>query len=564
MFVPQAPGFASGNSWNTWLAKWFTPLCIAGIVINATGFFVTILDSDGTLYAMVAKTIVERNDFVNLMVFGKDWLDKPHFPFWLIAVSYKIFGINTFAYKLPAFLCWLMGAYYTYKFAFKAYNRSIAQLGVLLYLSAAHLVISNNDVRAEPYLTGFIIGSVYHFYIASLNHKISRHIVWGALLAAFAVMTKGPFVLITIGAGFIVHWIIKRDVKQLLSYKWIIAFLLIAVFSLPEVYTLYMQFDLHPEKEVFGTTGVSGVRFFFWDSQFGRFLNNGPIKGKGDPFFYVHTMLWAFLPWSLIFYIALYWKIFKSGKLFSKQEYITVGGGMIMLLIFSLSKFQLPHYLNILFPFFCIITAQYLCQLQKQAWIRVISVLQSIIIGALLLIPMLLIYFYHPAHTIVAIIYMLLVIVVTLLVFKKNGLTGITGKSFLAALGAYGFLNIFFYTALIDYQSGSNAAEFSNKTTDSSVTRAAVYGTFSHSFTFYTKKEVVYGDLTRLKEYAKQPLLIYTTQEGLEEIRNSGLEITDTHNFPYYHASKLTGKFINYKTRPSVVATHYLVTVVVK
>jgi len=237
---------------------------------------------------------------------------------------------------------------------------------------------------------------------------------------------------------------------------------------------------------------------------------------------------------------------------------------MIMLLIFSLSKFQLPHYLNILFPFFCIITAQYLCQLQKQAWIRVISVLQSIIIGALLLIPMLLIYFYHPAHTIVAIIYMLLVIVVTLLVFKKNGLTGITGKSFLAALGAYGFLNIFFYTALIDYQSGSNAAEFSNKTTDSSVTRAAVYGTFSHSFTFYTKKEVVYGDLTRLKEYAKQPLLIYTTQEGLEEIRNSGLEITDTHNFPYYHASKLTGKFINYKTRPSVVATHYLVTVVVR
>ena len=556
--------FTLNTGWETWLAKWFTPLCITGIIINATGFFVTILDSDGTLYAMVAKTIVKRNDFVNLMVFGKDWLDKPHFPFWIIAISYKIFGINTFAYKLPAFLCWLMGAYYTYKFAFKAYDKPIAKLSVLLYLSAAHLVISNNDVRAEPYLTGFIIGSVYYFYIASLKNKYSIEILWGSVLAAFAVMTKGPFVLITIGAGFVIHWVIKKDFRTLFNFKWILAFILIVLFSLPEVYTLYRQFDLHPEKEVFGTTGVSGVRFFFWDSQFGRFFNNGPIKGSGDPFFYLHTMLWALLPWSLIFYIALAWKMFKSGKLFPQQEYIAVGGGVMMLLIFSLSKFQLPHYLNILFPFFCIITAQYLCQLQKPGWIRAIRVFQYIIIIALLVLPGLLIYFFHPNYIWLSAVYMLVVTVIIFLLFKKNNLYDIIGKSYLASLGAYGFLNIFFYPTLINYQGGSNAALFSNASTGKSVTRAAVYGTFSHSFTFYTKKEVVYGNIAQLKAYAKQPLLIFTTKEGLDEIRNNGFEIMDTHEFPFYHASKLTGKFLNYKTRPSVVETRYLVTVTAK
>lgn len=556
--------FTLNDGWEAWLAKWFTPLCIAGIVINITGFFVTILDSDGTLYAMVAKTIVKRNDFVNLMVFGKDWLDKPHFPFWLIAVSYKIFGINTFAYKLPAFACWLMGAYYTYRFAFKAYDKNIARLSVLLYLSAAHLVISNNDVRAEPYLTGFIIGSVYYFYNASLKNTFSLNILWGALLAAFAVMTKGPFVLITIGAGFIIHWIIKNDIKELFSLKWIVAFVLIALFSFPEVYTLYKQFDLHPEKEVFGTTGVSGVRFFFWDSQFGRFFNNGPITGKGDPSFFLHTMLWAFLPWSLIFYVALFWKIVKSGRLYPQQEYITVGGGVTMLLIFSLSKFQLPHYLNILFPFFCIITAQYLCRLQKPAWIRGIKIIQYIIIVALMLLPLLLIFFFRPNQTILAIPYMLVVIGISFWVFKKSSLYEMTGKSYLASLGAYGFLNIFFYPSLINYQSGSNAAMYSNETPGNGVTQAAVYGTFSHSFTFYTKKDVVYGNLGQLKAYAKQPLLMYTTQEGLNEIRNSGFEIMDIRSFPYYHSSKLTGKFINYKTRNTVIATHYLVTVIAK
>ena len=56
---------------------------------------------------------------------------------------------------------------------------------------------------------------------------------------------------------------------------------LLILFINPELICLYIQFDLHPEKILFGHTHVSGIRFFFWDSQFGRFLNTGPIKGAG-------------------------------------------------------------------------------------------------------------------------------------------------------------------------------------------------------------------------------------------------------------------------------------------
>ncbi len=88
-------------------------------------------------------------------------------------------------------------------------------------------------------------------------------------------MTKGPFVVICIAAGFIVEWAVKKQWSQFINYKWYVAILLIALFSLPELYCLYVQFDMHPEKIVFGQTNVSGIRFFFWDSQFGRFFNNG-------------------------------------------------------------------------------------------------------------------------------------------------------------------------------------------------------------------------------------------------------------------------------------------------
>ncbi|HSC40578.1 MAG TPA: glycosyltransferase family 39 protein, partial [Chitinophagaceae bacterium] len=207
------------NYWAAWLQRWFYPLLAAGILVNASGLLLTILEPDGALYALIAKTMAQTGDFINLTTEGKDWLDKPHFPFWVAALSYKLFGINGFSYKLPALLFWGMGAWYTWKLAHSFYGKTVARLSVLIYITAAHLVISNNDVRAEPYLVGLMAGSVYHYSRAGTKY-ISRHLVMGSLLAACAVMTKGPFVLITIGAGFVVDWVLKKDWRQFLHPRW--------------------------------------------------------------------------------------------------------------------------------------------------------------------------------------------------------------------------------------------------------------------------------------------------------------------------------------------------------
>ena len=156
--------FLSGQ-WKSWLSKWFYILFLAGVLVNASGLLLPVMEPDGCLYSRISKTMVLSKDYVNLIVDGKDWLDKPHFPFWVAALSFKIFGINGFAYKLPGFLFWLMGAWFVYKWATKLYDSYTGQLATLIYISAEHLIISNNDVRAEPYLTGLIIASVYHYYI---------------------------------------------------------------------------------------------------------------------------------------------------------------------------------------------------------------------------------------------------------------------------------------------------------------------------------------------------------------------------------------------------------------
>lgn len=580
--------------WQTWLQRWFYPLLAAGILINASGLLLTILEPDGALYATIAKTMAQSGDFINLKVEGKDWLDKPHFPFWIAALSYRIFGVNSFAYKFPALLFWGMGAWYTGRLAHAYYGKAVAQLSVLIYLTAAHLVISNNDVRAEPYLTGLIAGSVY-YYSQALRKTFSWQLVIGSLLAACAVMTKGPFVLITIGAGFIIHWIIKKDWKQFVHPRWWLALTLVAFFILPELYCLYVQFDAAPQKIVFGRTGVSGLRFFFWDSQFGRFFNTGPIRGQGDPFFYFHTLLWAFLPWSLLLYAAMGWKIKAAGRelratslvhgkelaarspqltaLQQQPEYIMLGAVLVSFLVFSLSRFQLPHYMNILFPFFSILLAHWLSAVKQPATLRAIRRVQYPVLILLVLLVIAVALFFKPPHLFLLFVFAVVLAVVVFGWFvplrtnaaglpkssqepvnehRPTGnvfLSGVFGSSFVAAIFLYGFMNCFFYPTLLRYQSGSEAAFYINGLPPGKP--VGLLENNSYSFAFYLKAPVHYWRRADVKN-SSAPVLVFTQRIQLDSLAAEGVAVETLRHFPHFHISQLTGSFINYRTRDSV------------
>ncbi len=339
-----------------------TYLLILGLAFLAhlTGLLNDLFISDSALYASIAKEMSLSNNFLELNFNGIDWLDKPHFQFWVSAISFKVFGINAFAFKLPAILFTLMALVYTYKLAKELYNKETALLAVLVLATAEHLVISNNDVRAEPYLTGLIIASIYYYYRLAKDFRLVP-LLLASFFAGLAVMTKGPFTLVPIIGAVAGELILKRKWETVLSWRWVLSLALIILFISPELYALYFQFDSHPEKTVFGDTGVSGIRFFLWDSQFGRFFNTGPIQGQGDPFFFLHTLLWAFLPWAVLMYYSLFRKIRDNLPLTNnRNEFYTLSGSWLSLLVFSFSGFQLPHYTNIIFPLLAIITADFI------------------------------------------------------------------------------------------------------------------------------------------------------------------------------------------------------------
>ena len=545
------------------LYNWLYLFIALSVLLNFSGLFVPILGLDGPLYATIAKTMVLKHDYVNLFSMGKDWLDKPHFPFWVTALSFNIFGFTTWAYKLPAILFVLTGGVYTYLFAKKLYNQEVALWSVLIFLTSEHLIISNNDVRAEPYLTGLIIASVYHF-LKTLDKNSITQLILGCIFAACAVMTKGIFALIPIFGAFAGQFIFTKNWKQLFHWRWLLAFMLVMLFLAPEIYCLYKQFDLHPEKTVFDHHNVSGIKFFFWDSQFGRFFNSGPIKGHGDPFFFFHTLLWAFIPWSILLYIAVF-QFFRNPNQ-QKREWFCIGGALLTFLVFSASKFQLPHYITIIFPFLAIITAQYLISIKTGKSWRAIRITQNVVLVLLVIIICVLQYFYHAENITVFTVLPLLATVVLFIFISVKTASGSRYKllfqSVLVSVFINLYLNLNFYPSLLKYQSGSEAAFYIDKNSifNNFPVAQSRSEEYSHALEFYLNRPLILVDESE-KDLSQKPFLLYVSADGVKRLSEKGWKLKPIKSFNDYLVTRLKGSFLNQKTRKTVLGEMDLVLV---
>jgi 4-amino-4-deoxy-L-arabinose transferase-like glycosyltransferase len=532
--------------------KWLYLFIGIAVLVNFSGIFVPITGPDGTLYASIAKTMAQRNNFVELFAYGKDWLDKPHFPFWVAALSFKVFGISTWTYKLPAILFLLMGAWYTYLFGKALYNKQIGLWATLILLTAQHIVLSNNDVRAEPYLTGLIIASVYHLYKSNTTNSYWQ-LLWGCLFTACAIMTKGMFAIIPIGGAIVGHFIITRQWKQLFNVRWLIGVVLVLIFILPELYCLNQQFDLHPEKLIFDKHDVSGIRFFFWDSQFGRFFNTGPIKGNGDPTFFIHTTLWAFLPWSLLLFVAIFQFIKKGSKQVQTTEWYCICGSLLTFLLFSASKFQLPHYLNIVYPFFAIITAQYLYNVVETGSVKVIRGVQTVVIGVLLVVIGALNYFYQPETFTIAIGICLVILLAALFFLPQAILSNTIAKTVLRTALVSFFINVYlntvFYTSLLHYQSASEAAVWINQHNPQNLPVAQFDDAYVSAMNFYSDTQVQTIVNDDLKQLPQGQFILYAGSNRINDLRAKGYKIQQLKTFQRYWISRLKPAFLNKTTR---------------
>ena len=514
--------------------------------VYITGLFVPLMDNDSAHHANIALHVYLNRDYVNLIDAGKDYLDKPHLLFWLCAMSYKIFGVTTFAYKFPSFCFTILGTYATYRLGKSLYNNEVGKLAAIVIASAFAHMLANNDVRMDAMLTACVAFSTWQGTDFIQTKKI-LNAVGLALGLALGFSTKGHIGVFTPLIGLFFYMLFLRNWKLFFSWRWVVVLLCFAVFVAPVVYCYYLQFNLHPEKMIRGKDHINGVKFILFGQTVERFSGESfGNNARHDYLFFFHSFLWAFAPWSILAYVAFFTRATRFAK--STDEWLTTTTFIAIALVLTISGFKLPHYLNIIFPATAVMTSSFLMNPSINA--KTIYTIQLAICLLFLIVVAMLNVWAFPLKsflTIVGTILLLAVVFYFLLSIRLAILQKAVSVSVATMVVSFYLLNTNFYPQLLKYQGGNELA----KKVKGNVDPVNIYfwkDNYSSSFNFYTATERNQFD-DSLYVKGKKPLWLLYDARNTDEIQQAGYKIGLTYSVADYEITKLDLKFLNPATR---------------
>ena len=540
-------------------------LILLVVLVYVAGLFVTLFENDSAQFAVMAMRMVQENDFINLIKGTEEYLDKPHMHFWLAAIAYKIFGIADWSYRIPALLASLLAAYSCYGLGSQLYDKRTGRIAALIFMTAQTIVLSNIDVRTDAVLTGFAAFSIWQLVLYTDSQKL-KNLLLGALGAGLAFSTKGQIAILVIGLPILCHLAYEKKWHLLVNWRIVLALIVFFAVISPMLYAYYMQFDMHPEKVIRGRSGRSGILFIFWEQSFERLSGEGVGKNSSDYFFFFHTFLWVFLPWTILGILAFGTRM----RLLFRQRFrktdnvdlLTVGGITLIFILISFAQFKLPHYLNITIPLFAVLTASYFRFLPDYAgqklW-KFIKASQYFIAFLVIALSLVLCIWVFPLDNTMKLL--LIVGAVLLLVYlstrkeeiQKHLITISVSSAVLVNI----VLNLHFYPSLLQYQAGSTMAQIvhSEEIPTNSIYKISERHTWS--LDFYNRDPLEILSLEDLGDM--EDIWLYVSPQELEVLSNSGFDWDKQYTVDQFRITRLQARFLDPVKRPKVLKKMHLI-----
>jgi len=550
--------FLENKLYNSYL--YFIIGCIIIYIVGS--ITIPLMEIDSVQYANISREMLVHKNFLQIFDQGKDYLDKPPLLFWISSISMYLFGINDFAFRLPSILMAIVAIYSTYKFTLLYYSKELALLASLILASSQAMFLITHDVRTDTMLMSWVILGIWQFAHWTKFKNWSSLIV-AFVAVAFGMMTKGPIALMVPIFSFVPHLLIHKNFKLLFRWEYLIGLLIIIVLLIPMDLGLYQQFDLHPEKEMYGRTGTSGLRFFYWTQSFGR-ITGESIWHENDHFtFLFENLIWGFLPWTLYFIVGLFSDFFKLIKnklqIDPNTEWISTPGFLITYCALGISHYQLPHYIYIVLPFISIITAKcvYNTNFQKDKSIfkSVLNVINVFIYVLVLLLLIILLIIPFPSNIYLSItLFISFAIIITYFIYSKKILIPrLVQFALFCIIITNLFLSIFFYPKLLEFQLGNIVSKYITKKRINKNSFYLYHVYNERSLDFYSNYSFQNIDnLAKLKPFD------YVLIDNKSIINDSLKGFNQVQLISAFHVSTLNAKFLNPRTRDSALDYYYI------
>jgi 4-amino-4-deoxy-L-arabinose transferase-like glycosyltransferase len=259
--------------------------------LGALGF----VGPDEPRYAWIARDMAESGDWVTPRLYGHPWFEKPPLFYWGAALSFKLFGVNEAAARLPSAFSALLATLAMAWLAWRLYGAETARWLLLLLPTTVGMIgFSHAAATDMPFSAMLTIAVVFAASIVGLTHNENSPILprtpWLALIffgfyLGLAVLAKGPAAIILSG-GAVLLWAV-------LTKRWRDAFrclhpVAIASFCLTALPWYVLCSRRNPDF----------FRVFIIEHNFKRFLT--PEFQHIQPFwFYGPIILVALFPWTL-------------------------------------------------------------------------------------------------------------------------------------------------------------------------------------------------------------------------------------------------------------------------
>jgi 4-amino-4-deoxy-L-arabinose transferase-like glycosyltransferase len=282
-------------------------LCIvvgAWLLVYVPGLFhPSLLDDADSVHAEASREILLNHDWVTLYVDGIRYLAKAPLMYWLVAISYKLFGVSEWQTRLPLALGVLGLACSVYLFGRRVFGREAGFYAALITVTSPGFYVFTRFLIPEVMVAMFLTLGLYFFLVACEQEEPSRWLCWGiAVTVALNVLTKSLIGLVFPVAIILVYLFLTGDLGKIWKLRPLSSTLVFLVVAVPWHALAAIRNPAQPTGPEKGF-----LWFYFVNEQFMRFLNKRIPHDYGKvplPLFYALLLLWI-LPWCIFFFPAL-------------------------------------------------------------------------------------------------------------------------------------------------------------------------------------------------------------------------------------------------------------------
>ncbi|MBI3307974.1 MAG: glycosyltransferase family 39 protein [Candidatus Melainabacteria bacterium] len=468
-----------------------------------------LLARDEPRYCHAAYEMIQNGDFIVPQFNYEPRFDKPILYYWLIALSYKLFGINEFTSRLPSACCAILLIISTYYIGKKLFDLNTGVFSAVILATSAEYLFIGRRAATDITLCLFVSLALYTILLAHNSNNSKIKILWfisSGLCMGLGILTKGPIAIILPVGIFFIYLILTKKIDFSNIAFIILSIFISLVISLPWYAAIHI------------TTGGEFTRAFFLEHNISRFTS---VVGEhpGPPWFYIPIILGGFMPWTLFFIPAIYLNVknFTKGNLNPNIVFMSTWA-IFVFIFFSLSTTKLATYIVLLFPPLSLITAHWLNNHINLKKIKQLLLTINILLACV--VPFVLVYIsnsnlnQHAKEDLQkgVLIYLILYILISIsiLVFSKKSLTLLFSFASIYGVTAAALLTISLQTYYNYYYNDlkQHALELQKR----SIKEAISFNTYQPILVFYSHAHI------NFEHKAKQIKLIKSAVQQNKEL----------------------------------------------